>query len=205
MVAAPLLRYQKELWLTTTPSIKQDDVLPLGTLVQAFEVSAAQEALALCRSLPPTPIAAAIRAARRLGWVFHNATVIHDTKGDSIELLHGGPAAFKQQVVFAWRQESERLVLQSLRAKGCSGTEALQAGIAWEASRRLVMPTSIVSPLHRQHIRCLVAGRYATGQVWCKRGVLATAKCPLCDCPEDTLFHRPYDCQHPAVATAREG
>ena len=201
---APLERYHREWWLSTSAN-RPEDVLTPPQLVAAFELAdqdRAQQDDARRRQVDP--VAMAIHGAWTVGWKFTNANTI-DINGVSLSLLMTSPAGLKR----IYKEHYQKMV-------DFNATRSLVAQVA--ENTKLPVPDNIpILPWNIVRTRCsalmkrkrrkevtqlirIVSGTVITGDYITKISGNST-ECPRCAHEIDDLHHRLYRC--PAGAHER--
>ena len=202
---APLERYHREWWMTTS-SQPPEDVLSPPQLVAAFEmVDKDRFKCEDARARQADTVAMALHGAWIVGWTFQNATMV-DINGITLSLLMVSPAGLKRIYMEHYQRAIDAKATETLLNKIQAATDLPHPHetplMPWNMVRSLATGFTrkknrkALTQLLRDVSCSVVTGKYMstiTGK---------DTPCPKCDHDNDDTQHRLFDC--PAISHERK-
>ena len=201
--AAPMRRWQKEAWRNTVGDSRAK--FTKKELQDAWDETLKLQHEWYFRDGSPKwastrgPIGATILTMERMGWTQSGPFVWNDDLNIERRLEELGPKLFDVIVRDSIKRAAERKVAKS------TGYESLKGKrVCFDVIRNFLTAPNRTSKRDKDIVHAV-----ACNAVWTKVRLkdsgydVEDTKCDLCGTGEDTLFHRIWQCQAPAVCAAR--
>lgn len=189
---AAFIRLSKEIWLASNNDSNAIPLLTLASMWRFVQAASLDENVTWTSSRGPLHIAGI--EIRRLGWEICDLFTVKTSDNLRLKLTVSAPKDIEKHIARQRSRQRMDDLAMKLKQRICEslnpdeGPLSIRLAIKCAASRS-------TTPLATSLIRAA-----ATHALWTRKrlalvGYVVTARCPLCDNAEDTIFHRLYECE----------